>query len=66
VERIITRRQRTGKLQLGEVRAKNILKAYGFNILEGRLATTPAEAVEIAKFIGFPGGHEGGVAEYHP
>jgi acetate---CoA ligase (ADP-forming) len=54
VERIISRRQRTGKLQLGEVRAKNILKAYGFNILEGRLATTPAEAVEIAKFIGFP------------
>ncbi|HHO49234.1 MAG TPA: CoA-binding protein [Desulfobacteraceae bacterium] len=54
VERIISRRQRTGKLQLGEVRAKNILKAYGFNILEGRLATTPGEAVEIAKFIGFP------------
>ncbi|HBI14461.1 MAG TPA: acyl-CoA synthetase [Desulfobulbaceae bacterium] len=54
VERIISRRQRTGRLQLGEVRAKNILKAYGFNILEGRLATTPAEAVEIAKFIGFP------------
>jgi acetyltransferase len=54
VERIISRRQRTGRLQLGEVRAKNILKAYGFNILEGRLATTPAEAVEIAKFMGFP------------
>ncbi len=54
VERIISRRIRTGKLQLGEVRAKNILRAYGFHILEGKLATTPAEAVEIAKFIGFP------------
>ncbi|MDH3329359.1 MAG: acetate--CoA ligase family protein, partial [Desulfobulbaceae bacterium] len=54
VERIISRRQRTGRLQLGEVRAKNILRAYGFHILEGRLATTPAEAVEIARFIGFP------------
>jgi acetyltransferase len=54
VERIIFRRQRTGRLQLGEVRAKNILRAYGFHILEGRLATTPAEAVEIARFIGFP------------
>lgn len=54
VERIISRRQRTGRLQLGEVRAKNILRAYGFNILEGRLATSAQEAVEIARFIGFP------------
>jgi len=54
VERIITRRQRTGRLQLGEVKAKNILRAYGFHILEGRLATSAAEAVEIARFIGFP------------
>ena len=54
VERIIFRRQRIERLQLGEVKAKNILKAYGFHILEGRLATTPAEAVEIARFIGFP------------
>jgi len=54
VERIISRRQRTGRLQLGEVRAKNILRAYGFHILEGRLATTPSEAIEIARFIGFP------------
>lgn len=54
VERIISRRIRTGRLQLGEVRAKNILRAYGFHILDGRLASTPAEAVEIANFIGFP------------
>lgn len=54
VERIISRRQRTGRLQLGEVRAKHILRAYGFNILEGRLATSAFEAVEIARFIGFP------------
>ncbi|MCL7487450.1 MAG: acetate--CoA ligase family protein [Desulfobulbaceae bacterium] len=54
VERIISRRQRTGRLQLGEVRAKNILRAYGFNILEGQLATSAVEAVEIARFIGFP------------
>ncbi|GAB4345066.1 MAG: acetate--CoA ligase [Desulfobulbaceae bacterium] len=54
VERIISRRQRTGRLQLGEVRAKNILQAYGFNILEGRLAGSVEEAVEIAGFIGYP------------
>jgi acetyltransferase len=54
VERIITRRQRTGRLRLGEVKSKDILKAYGFRIMEGRLTTTPEEAVEIARFIGFP------------
>jgi acetyltransferase len=54
VERIITRRQRTGRLRLGEVKSKDILKAYGFRIMEGRLTTSLEEAVEIARFIGFP------------
>ncbi|MBV5316429.1 MAG: acetate--CoA ligase family protein [Desulfobulbaceae bacterium] len=54
VERIIARRQRTNRLRLGEVKSKDILKAYGFQILQGRLTSTPEEAVEIARFIGFP------------
>jgi acetate---CoA ligase (ADP-forming) len=54
VERIITRRQRTGRLRLGEVKSKDILKAYGFHIMEGRLTTSLEEAVEIARTIGFP------------
>ncbi len=54
VERIITRRQRTGRLRLGEVKSKDILKAYGFHLMEGRLTTSPEEAVEYARFIGFP------------
>ncbi len=54
VERIITRRQRTGRLQLGEVKAKDILKAYGFHVLQGHLTITPQEASEVARFIGFP------------
>lgn len=54
VERIITRRQRTGRLRLGEVKSKDILKAYGFNIMDGRLTTSLEEAVEIARTIGFP------------
>jgi len=54
VERTIARRQRTNRLRLGEVKSKDILKAYGFHILEGRLTSTPEEAVEIARFIGFP------------
>lgn len=54
VERIIYRRQRADRLRLGEVKSKDILKAYGFQILEGRLTTSPEEATEIARFIGFP------------
>jgi len=54
VERIISRRRRTGQLQLGEVKAKDILRAYGFHILDGHLAATAEEAVEVAEFIGFP------------
>ncbi|MDF1614740.1 acetate--CoA ligase family protein [Desulfurivibrio dismutans] len=53
-ERIITRRRRSGHRQLGEVRAKNVLAAYGFQIPEGYLATTADEAVEAARRIGFP------------
>ncbi|HFQ91158.1 MAG TPA: CoA-binding protein [Desulfobulbus sp.] len=54
VERVISRGLRTGRLQVGEVRAKDILRAYGFHVLDGQLAVTPEEAVEIARFIGFP------------
>ncbi len=54
VERIIRRHQQTDRLFLGEVRAKDILKAYGFNTPGGRLASSPDEAVEIARMLGFP------------
>ncbi len=54
VERIITRRQRTGQLKLGEVKSKDILGAYGFRTLTGRLTVSTEQAVEIARFIGFP------------
>ncbi len=54
VERIITRHQRTDRLQLGEVKAKSILDAYGFKIPKGQLAASSDEAVEIAKIVGFP------------
>ena len=54
VERIISRRLRTGPLQLGEVKAKSILAAYGFRIPGGVLATSSDEAVEAAEHIGYP------------
>jgi acetyltransferase len=54
VERIITRRLRSGRYQIGEVKGKNILQAYGFQIPDGRLAGTADEAIEIANQIGYP------------
>jgi acetyl coenzyme A synthetase (ADP forming)-like protein len=54
VERIITRRLRSGRKQVGEVRSKEILKAYGFQIPEGGQASSREEAVEIADGIGYP------------
>ncbi len=54
VERILARRQRTSRLQLGEVKGKGVLGAYGFQVPEGALASSAEEALEIAERIGFP------------
>jgi len=54
VERIITRRIRAGRRQIEEVRAKDILCAYGFRIPAGGLSTTSEEAVETSERIGYP------------
>lgn len=54
VERIITRRLRTNRPQIGEVKAKSILQAYGFQIPQGYLATSVEEARETAERIGYP------------
>jgi len=54
VERVLQMHIRTGQLQMGEVDAKEILRAYNFNILDGNLAKTADEAVDIAERIGYP------------
>ena len=54
VERIITRRLRTGRYTVGEIKGKDILSAYGFRIPVGSLAGDQEEAIEIAERIGYP------------
>jgi acetyltransferase len=54
VERILSRHLRTGRKQMGEVAAREILRAYDFNVPPGRLAGSAEEAVEIAQRVGFP------------
>lgn len=54
VDRIISRQLRTGRLYVGEVKAKDILRAYDFIVPDGRLVSTVEEAVEAAPRIGYP------------
>lgn len=54
VDRVLQMHLRTGKSQVAEVEAKEVLRAYNFNVLDGNLARTADEAVEIAERIGYP------------
>lgn len=54
VNRVLQWHVRTGSPQVGEVEAKEILRAYDFNVLPGQLARTADEAVEVAERIGYP------------
>jgi len=54
VERVIQWHIKSNIHQVGEVEAKEILRAYEFKVLDGGLATTANEAVEIANRIGYP------------
>ena len=40
--------------QIGEVEAKEILRAYDFKILEGKLVESAEAAVETAERLGYP------------
>jgi acetyltransferase len=54
VERIIGRQIRSGRYEIGEIAAKEILRAYGFTTAEGSLARTVEEAVEVAERVKYP------------
>jgi acetyltransferase len=54
VERIMNRYTKTKQFQIGEAHAKDILRAYGFNVVPGAIAATANDAIETAKKIGFP------------
>jgi len=53
-ERIIARHLRAGTCQVGEVKAKEILQAYDFNVPPGQLASSADQAAEAAQMLGFP------------
>ncbi|MCU0784352.1 MAG: acetate--CoA ligase family protein [Verrucomicrobia bacterium] len=54
VDRVLQWHIRSNIHQVGEVEAKEILRAYDFKILDGSLATDTGEAVETANRLGYP------------
>ena len=44
----------SGRVELGEIEARDVMSAYGMRLPESRLARSPEEAAEIAREIGFP------------
>jgi acetyltransferase len=54
VDRVIQWQMRSDIQQVGEVEAKEILRAYDFNVLDGFLARSTSEAVDAAERIGYP------------
>jgi len=54
VERILFRHQRSDRQHINEIKAKDILKAYAFQVPEGHLAISLEDAVEQAERIGYP------------
>jgi acetyltransferase len=54
VERIIRRHLRAEQRQVSEPLAKDILRAYDFNVPPGQLAASVQDAMDVSEKIGFP------------
>ena len=54
VRELFDRAKAENRLALGDAEARDIMSAYGIRIPRSDLAKTPAEAVEMARSIGYP------------
>ncbi len=54
VDRILHRYQKLGVKQIGEADAKEIFRAYEFNVAPGALTASAEEAMEVAGRVGYP------------
>jgi acetyltransferase len=44
----------SGRVELGEIEAREVIEAYGMRLPQSRLARSPEQAVQIASEIGYP------------
>lgn len=54
VARLFAAARADGRVELGEVEAREVIEAYGMRLPKSRLAQTPDEAVAIANEFGYP------------
>jgi acetyltransferase len=54
VRALFQRVRESGRVELGEVEAREVIEAYGMRLPQSYLAQSPDEAAEIAARIGFP------------
>lgn len=54
VRTLFDRMREAGRVELGELEAREVIEAYGMRLPQSRLARSPDEAVQIATEIGFP------------
>jgi acetyltransferase len=54
VRKLFTSVRESGRVELGEIEAREVIEAYGMRLPQSRLASSPDEAARIAAEIGFP------------
>ncbi|GAA5526721.1 acetate--CoA ligase alpha subunit [Herpetosiphon gulosus] len=54
VRELFAQVREAGRVELGEIEAREVMAAYGMRLPDSRLSRSPEEAAEIAKEIGFP------------
>lgn len=54
VRAVFDRVRASGRLELGELEAREVVEAYGMRLPRSELARSPEEAIEIASRIGYP------------
>jgi acetyltransferase len=54
VRELFQRVRAQGRVELGELEAREVMEAYGMRLPQSRLAQSPDEAAQIASEIGFP------------
>jgi acetyltransferase len=54
VRGVFARVRESGRVELGEIEAREVIEAYGMRLPQSRLARSPDEAAQIAAEFGFP------------
>jgi acetyltransferase len=54
VRKLFAKVRESGRVELGELEAREVIEAYGMRLPQSRLARSPEEAVQIASEVGYP------------